>query len=775
MQAKSSETSTIDDAQHDPRHGPQRIEPGRSQNHRILPTTLMALAITACGPSTNDMATTNKHLTELQSKPFSTSTVNTPLADKRPVEIEQHGVTRIDNYDWLRDDNWQEVLRDPEQLDDDIRVHLDAENAFYDAATDDLESLRERLFEEMRGRIKEDDSSVPTPDGDYAYAVRFREGGEYPVFVRTPRGGGDETILYDGDLEGKDEEFFRIASVAHSPDHRLIAYGVDRLGSEYYDLRVRIAATGEEYPETIPSTDGDPVWAADSKSFYYVERDDNQRPKRVKRHLVGTDPAEDLLVYEEADDSYFLNVHKSQSGEYIFINSYKGTSSEYRYLRADAGSGAAATLIAPRDEDQLYDVEHHGDYFYIKTNADDAVDFKIVRAPVNEPGRENWEDWLPYREGTYVSSFVPFEDYLVRLERENALPRIVVSDYGQDTVYEIEFDEAAYSLSLSPGYEFDTRNLRFEYESPSTPEQVFDFDLATRERVLRKTQEIPSGHNPELYAVERFFITADDGAEVPVTVLRLESTPVDGTAPLLLYGYGSYGVTIQASFSTSVLSLVDRGVIYATAHIRGGSAMGRQWYLDGKLDKKRNSFSDFASAAEELQERGYGRKGETVIYGGSAGGLLVGATLNLRPDLFGGAVAAVPFVDVLNTMSDAELPLTPPEWVEWGNPISDPEAYENIVVYSPYDNIRKDIEYPPLLATGGLTDYRVTYWEPAKWIARMREEARGGPFFLKMNMGAGHAGSAARFERLRERTHDYAFALKLFGLTEREPVSHETG
>ena len=347
-----------------------------------------------------------------------------------------------------------------------------------------------------------------------------------------------------------------------------------------------------------------------------------------------------------------------------------------------------------------------------------------------------------------------------------------MSDYAQEDVYEIDFDEAAFHLDLSPGYEFDTSNLRFTYESPSTPEQTFDFDMATRKRTLRKTQEVPSGHNPGLYAVERVFITAEDGAEVPVTVLRLKSTPVDGTAPLLLYGYGSYGATMPAWFSTSILSLVDRGVVYAVAHIRGGSAKGRQWYLDGKLDKKKNSFSDFAAAAEALQKRGYGRKGETVIYGGSAGGLLVGATLNLRPDLFGGAVAAVPFVDVMNTISDPDLPLTPPEWVEWGDPINDPEAYETIAEYSPYENIRDDIDYPPVLATGGLTDYRVTYWEPAKWTARLREEARGGPFLLKMNMDAGHAGSAARFEHMKERTHDYAFALKIFGLTERAPVSH---
>jgi oligopeptidase B len=742
----------------------------RRQLH--ITVIMVALSVAACGPESDEPASSGADMPKPLNEPFAGLAATPPVAEKRPVEIEQHGVKRVDNYAWLRDRDWQEVLRDPSTLDADIRAHLETENSYYDDATDDLETLRQQLSAEMRGRVKEDDSTVPAVDGEFAYAIRFREGGEYPVYVRTPRDGGPETILYDGDLEGAGEEFFRIAEVSHSPNHELIAYGVDRLGSEYYDIRIRSIGSGDEYAETIPSTDGSVVWAADSTSFYYVERDDNQRPKRVKHHRVGTNPGDDRLVYEEPDDSYFLDIGRSQSAEYIFIISSKGTSSEYRYLRADAAAGTQPVLVAPRLEDELYHVDHAGEYFYIHTNAGGAVDFRIARTPVSRPGRENWQDWLPHRAGTYINDMVAFKDRLVRLERENALPRIVISDYAQKDVYTIDFDEAAYHLTLSPGYEFDTNTLRFSYESPSTPEQTLDFDMRTRERVLRKTQEVPSGHNPDLYLVERLFVTADDGAEVPVTVLRLRATTLDGTAPLFLYGYGSYGTTMPAWFNSSVLSLVDRGVIYAIAHIRGGAAKGRQWYLDGKLEKKKNSFSDFASAAEELQERGYGRKGETVIYGGSAGGLLVGATLNLRPDLFGGAIAAVPFVDVVNTISDAELPLTPPEWVEWGNPITDPQAFATIAEYSPYDNIRSDVDYPPVLATGGLTDYRVTYWEPAKWIARLRDEAKGGPFLLKMNMDAGHAGSAARFERMKERTHDYAFALKLFGLTERAPVSH---
>ena len=736
------------------------------------------IVLSACGPSaienqTSATGSTNEgSMTEEQSMFLLVADADTPVAEKRPAEIQQHGQTRVDDYSWLRDDNWQDVLRDPDVLRADVRAHLDAENSYYEQATADLQSLRETLYDEMRGRIKEDDSSVPTPDGPFAYAVRFRQGGEYPVFIRTPRNGGEETVLYDGDLEGAGEDFFDVAAVEHSPSHELIAYAVDRTGSEYFDIRIRNIATAQELEETITSTDGDPVWAADSQSFFYTERDDNQRPKRIKRHVLGTDSAEDILVYEEPDDSFFLSVEKSQSGAYIFIMSGNGTTSEARFLPADAPVDAEPVVIAPRADDELYYPEHHGEYFYIRTNADGAVDFKIVRAPVDSPGRENWEDWLAHRPGTYLLSFVPFAERMARLERENALPRLVISDYDEAESFEIDFTEQAYALGLDDGYEFETDALRFTYESPSTPEQTYDFDMRTRERTLRKTQEIPSGHDADLYVVERFSVAADDGAEIPVTVLRLRTTPVDGTAPLLLYGYGSYGITIPASFETNRLSLVDRGVVYAIAHIRGGAAKGRQWYLDGKLDNKTNTFTDFTRVAEELQARGYGRAGETVIYGGSAGGLLVGAAVNLRPELFGGVIGAVPFVDVLTTISDAELPLTPPEWVEWGDPIRDADAYTTIASYSPYDNIRNDIDYPPILATGGLADYRVTYWEPAKWVARLRDEAQGGPFFLKMNMEAGHGGSAARFERLRERSHDYAFALRIFGLTERPPIHH---
>lgn len=728
-------------------------------------------ALAACGQSPSVQQPSKKETAMSERDPFAEARTIEPLiVEKRPVETTQHGMTRVDNYAWLRDDNWQEVLRDPSTLDPDIRAVLDAENEYYAAVTGDLEDLRKKLFEEMRGRIKEDDSSVPAKDGAWLYWAKFREGGEYPVFVRKPLSGGGEQVIYDGDAERGDSKFFSIGSVEHSPDHKLAAIATDRLGSEYYAIAVRNLETGEMLPDVIDSADGGgAVWTAASDAFFYVERDDNQRPKRVKLHRLGDDPARDRLIYEETDETMFLGLDKSLSGDYVFIISASQITSEVRHVRADAPD-AAPVLIAPKEIGVEYYPDHHGDDFFIMTNADGAVDFKIVTAPVASPGRANWKDWLAHKPGSQMVTFTTYKDYIVRLERENALPRIVISTYdGQERT--VSFGEAAYALNLKSGYEYDTTVFRFTYESPSTPEQTFDYDMASDKRTLLKTQEVPSGHDASLYVVERIEAAGEDGAKIPVTILRLKTTPKDGSAPLLLYSYGSYGIATAANFSTNILPLVDRGAVYAIAHIRGGADKGRQWYLDGKLAKKMNTFTDFNAAAEALIRGGYTSAGRIVSYGGSAGGLLVAAAVNLRPDLYGGVIAAVPFIDVINTMSDAGLPLTPPEWEEWGNPIESAEQYRWIAEYSPYENIQHT-DYPPVMATGGLTDYRVTYWEPAKWVARLRDDAAGGPFVLRMNMGAGHGGSAARFERLDERAHLYAFALKAWGIEDAKPVKH---
>jgi oligopeptidase B len=692
-----------------------------------------------------------------------------PVAEQRPVTIEQVGFTRVDEYQWIKDDNWQQVMREPDVLDTEVRALLDAENAYLDQVMEPTSALQEQIFQEMRGRIKEDDTSVPDRHGSYEYFTRFREGGQYPIFARRPinpdtgEAVGDEEVMVDGDAEAADFEYLDFGSVTHSPDHRYLAYSVDIRGSEYYEIRIKDLQTGGVIATLTDESTGDFVWANDSETLYWVWRDENSRSKRVYRQSRNSSVSE--LIYEEEDDGFFVSVGLSDGDGYIEINAGGHTSNELRLIDANDPAGEAR-LVAAREDDVEYYLTEASDRFYIRTNADGAVDFKIVSAPLDNPGRDNWEDFVPHRPGTLVTSVMGYQDWLVRMEREDALPRIVIREYATGEEHEIAFDEEAYSLGMSGGYEYAVDRLRFSYESPSTPEETFDYDMRTRDRELRKRQEVPSGHNPEDYIVRRIMAEGHDGAQIPVTILHHRDTPIDGSAPLMLYGYGSYGITIPASFRVTPLSLVDRGMVYAVAHIRGSMARGYQWYLDGKLEKKINTFRDFVSAGEALAAQGYTSRGNIVAYGGSAGGLLVGAAINLQPDLFAGAIAAVPFVDVINTMSDAELPLTPPEWPEWGNPIESAEDYETMFAYSPYDQIA-EMEYPHVLATGGLTDPRVTYWEPTKWVARLRDRRTDdGLTLLKMNMGAGHGGASGRWDSLREVALNWAFALMVTGLAE---------
>ncbi len=694
-----------------------------------------------------------------------------PRAEQRPVEIEQLGFTRVDEYQWIKDDNWQQVMREPEVLQIDIRELLDAENAYLDAVMEPTADLQERIFQEIRGRIKEDDSSVPQRDGDYAYFSRYREGGQYPIFSRRPidpetgEPTGEEEALIDGDAEAGDFEYLDFGNIEHSPDHRFVAYAMDTRGSEYYEIRVKDIATGAVVATLTDESTGDFVWANDSQTLFWVWRDDNGRSRRVYRQVSGD--AESELVYEEPDAGFFVSVGSTDGHNFITINAGGHTSNEIRLIDANDPT-AEAMLVAEREENVEYYITEAPDRFYFRTNADGAVDFKIVSAPLDNPGRENWQDVVAHRPGVLVNAMLGFRDWQVRMERENALPRIVIREYATGEEHEIAFDEEAYSLGVSSGYEFAVDRLRFSYESPSTPEETYDYDMRTRDRVLRKRQEVPSGHDPADYVVRRIMAPGHDGVEIPVTILHHRDTPIDGSAPLMLYGYGSYGITIPASFRVTPLSLVDRGMVYAIAHIRGSMARGYQWYLDGKLDKKINTFRDFVSAGEALASEGYTSRGNIVAYGGSAGGLLVGAAINMQPDLFAGAIGAVPFVDVINTMSDAELPLTPPEWPEWGNPIESADDYQTMLEYSPYDQIA-EMDYPHVLATGGLTDPRVTYWEPTKWVARLRDRRTDdGLTLLKMNMGAGHGGASGRFDSLRETALNWAFALMVVGLADDE-------
>jgi oligopeptidase B len=727
---------------------------------------LAALTATACSQESMMTTETAVETPGLISRAME---LTPPVAEQRPVTIEQVGFTRVDEYQWIKDENWQQVMREPDVLEPEIRALLDAENAYLDQVMEPTSALQEQIFQEMRGRIKEDDTSVPDRHGSYEYFTRFREGGQYPIFARRPinpdtgEAIGDEEVMVDGDAEAADFEYLDFGSVTHSPDHRYLAYSVDIRGSEYYEVRIKDLQTGGVIATLTDESTGDFVWANDSETLYWVWRDENSRSKRVYRQSRNSSVSE--LIYEEEDDGFFVSVGLTDGDGYIEINAGGHTSNELRLIDANDPTGEAV-LIAAREDDVEYYLTEASDRFYIRTNADGAVDFKIVSAPLDNPGRENWEDFVPHRPGTLVTSVMGFQDWLVRMEREDALPRIVIREYATGEEHEIAFDEEAYSLGMSGGYEYAVDRLRFSYESPSTPEETFDYDMRTRDRELRKRQEVPSGHNPEDYVVRRIMAEGHDGAQIPVTILYHRDTPIDGSAPLMLYGYGSYGITIPASFRVTPLSLVDRGMVYAVAHIRGGMARGYQWYLDGKLEKKINTFRDFVSAGEALAAEGYTSRGNIVAYGGSAGGLLVGAAINLQPDLFAGAIAAVPFVDVINTMSDAELPLTPPEWPEWGNPIESAEDYETMFAYSPYDQLA-EMDYPHVLATGGLTDPRVTYWEPTKWVARLRDRRTDdGLTLLKMNMGAGHGGASGRWDSLREVALNWAFALMVTGQAE---------
>ena len=690
-----------------------------------------------------------------------------PAAEKKPVSDTRHGITRTDDYAWMRAENWQAMFKDPSLLDADLRRHLEAENAYMDAAMADTKALQEKLFQEMKGRIKEDDSSVPVKDGPFAYGTAFVTGGEQPRYFRIPRDGDhkDEairTLLLDGDREAEGKDYFRLAGLDHASDHSRGIWGYDDKGSEYFTLRVRDLSTGEDLPDVIENTGGGGAWAPDGKSFFYTLQDDNHRPSKVFHHIIGEPQSSDRLVYEETDHGFFMGVGGSLLDDFIYIDIHDHETSEYRILSTKELT-AEPLLVAEREEGVEYSLAEGGDVFYILTNDGGAKDFKIMEAPVTAPFKENWKEVVPHTPGLLILSHMAFARHLVWLQRRDGLPEIMIRDRKTGEEHAIAFAEEAYSLGLSGAAEYDTDVIRFSYSSMTTPSQLFDYDMATRERTLLKTQEVPSGHNPDDYVTRRVFAPAHDGEKVPVTLLYRKDTKLDGTAPCLLYGYGAYGITIPAGFNTNCLSLADRGFVYAIAHIRGGKDKGFSWYEDGKMEKKENTFKDFIAAADHLVKEGFTSYDKIIAEGGSAGGMLMGAVANMAPEKFAGIIAAVPFVDVLNTMLDDTLPLTPPEWPEWGNPIESEEEYRWIAAYSPYDNVGEK-SYPPILALSGLTDPRVTYWEPTKWVAKLREKApAAGPYLLKTNMAAGHGGKSGRFQRLEEIAFEYAFAVKVAG------------
>ena len=694
-----------------------------------------------------------------------------PRLDRSPVppRVEQrdnvqiaHGEQLTDPYAWLRAANWQEVLRDPAVLPADIRAVLDAENSYADAVLAPVSALRQSLQDEMRGRIKEDDADVPIADGPFEYYTRHRENGQHEIVCRCPRGGGAEEILLDGDLLAEGKPFLAIGDAQVSPDHRLLAWTVDERGSELYEIRVRDLATGQDLADLVPETDGHVVWQADSAGLYYVKVDDNHRACSVHRHELGTNAAADGLILDEPDPGWFVSIHGTRSKRFCAVLIHNHDSSEAHLIDL-AAPGQPPVAVAQRQPGIRYELDHRGDSLFILTNADGAEDFKIVETPVANPGRDSWRDVVSHRQGRMIIAIQALRGHLIRLEREEGLPRIVIRDVATGREHAIDFDQEAYSLSLRDLADPDSDQFRFAYSSMTTPDEIFDYDAASDTRTLRKQREIPSGYDAARFVTRRIFATAADGAHIPISLVHARTTALDGTAPLLLYAYGAYGHATPASFSSNRLSLIERGFVYAIAHVRGGTDKGWAWYENGRLGHKTNTFTDFVAAGRHLVAEKVTAAGRIVGQGGSAGGMLIGAVANLAPDLFGGLIADVPFVDVLNTMLDADLPLTPPEWLEWGNPITDPAVFAAMRSYSPYDTIKPQA-YPPILAIGGLTDPRVTYWEPAKWVARLRATMTGGgPILLKTNMKAGHGGASGRFDRLEEIALDYSFAIACVG------------
>ncbi len=681
-----------------------------------------------------------------------------PIAAKHPVTDTRHGVTRTDDYAWLRDADWQRVMQDPTALDAEIRAYLEAENEYTAAMMAPLAGGIETLFQEMKGRIKADDSSVPLPDGAFAYFRRYREGGEHPLICRQPRDGGAETLMLDGDAEAEGRAYFKLSGCEHSPDHKLLAYAADFNGSEIFAIKFRDLATGGDLADVIEGTHGNFAWAPDGSALYYTILDENHRPCAVRRHVVGTDAGDDQEVYREHDAGFFVGVSVTESRRFLVIDAHDNQTSEVRLLDTN-DAGADWRVVAPRQAGHEYDVTHWNGELLIRTNLGGAEDFKIVAAPIDAPGPENWRDVVAHEPGQLILGVQAFVGHWVRLERVAALPRLVVTDLaGKD--HAVQFDEEAYALGMGGSYEYATTTLRFTYSSMTTPERTFDYDMASRGRVLIKEQEVPSGHDPADYVTRCIQAPARDGETVPVSLLYRADTPLDGARPVLLYGYGAYGISIPAAFSVARLSLADRGFVFAIAHIRGGMEKGYRWYRDGRVEHKTNTFNDFIDAARALIAEGLTKPGLIAGHGGSAGGMLMGAVANMAPELFGAILADVPFVDVLNTMLDGSLPLTPPEWPEWGNPITDAAAYTRIAAYSPYDNVDAKA-YPHLFVTGGLTDPRVTYWEPAKWVAKLRAlKTDDNVLCLKINMDAGHGGAAGRYQRLYETAELYAFAIE---------------
>ena len=683
----------------------------------------------------------------------------TPKLRKETKVIKIHTHELTDDYAWIKQDNWQEVLQKPEVLNPEVLNYLKEENKFTDSQLEDQETLKETIFKELKGRIKDKDSSVPIKDGDFSYFTEYNEKSEYPCYKRTSFNHKTE-IIFDAQKRSVGEKFFNIASISHSHNHQYIAYNIDKNGSENYLLSVEDLKEEKIITQDIPNTTGDIIWDTNNQFIYYIGLDKNQRPNKIFQHKIGEDYKKDNLIFEEKDPAFFCSVSISQSKKYLFIRTADHQTSEY-YIRDLSKLNSSIKLFSKRVEKEEYEIDHQENHFYILTNYNECKNFKIMICEEKYFSKEYWKDFILYKKNILILDFLILKKWIVYLQRLDSLNQIVIRNLDNNEEHIIHFDEKAYELDLTDQYEFDTDWVRFSFSSPISPKSIFDYNCKSKEKKLKKTQEIPSGFDSTLYTCDRFFCKSHDEAEVPITVFYKKDLKLDGSNPLLLYGYGSYGITIPDSFSTNRFSLIDRGFIYAIAHIRGGREKGQEWYEDGKLLKKKNTFLDFIACAELLCKKKYTSAKKIIAQGGSAGGLLMGYVSNERPDLFLGIIAQVPFVDICNTMLDEDLPLTVTEIPEWGDLKHKEEAFEYIRSYSPYDNVKRQ-EYPHMLITGGVTDPRVTYWEMTKWTAKIRDyKTDNNLLLLKMNMDAGHSGASGRYDYLNEIALDYIFCLKI--------------
>ena len=674
-----------------------------------------------------------------------------PMAKIVPHVDTMFGEERLDNYYWLRERDNPEVMK-----------YLEAENAYTDAVMAHTKPLEDKLYNEIKSRIKETDLSVPVRDGDYYYYSRDEEGKQYKIHCRKKGSmDGKEEILLDVNQLAEGKEFMSIGTFEISPDQNLLAYSTDESGAERFDLRIKNLTTGELYSDVIPGMSGNAVWANDNKTMFYTMVDDTWRPYQIYRHVLGTDPSQDELIYQEDDEKYSMGIGRTKSDKYLVIHIGSKMTDEELYLDADDPMGEFQ-IIRPREPGIEYSISHHGDKFYIITN-ENAVNFKLVSAPTDNPGAANWKEYMPYNPDVKLDGLDMFQDYMVIYEREKGLQKIHVIDMKSHQGYDIDFPEPVYSVEGGDNPEFSSDMLRFTYMSMVTPPSVYDFNMRSKERELLKQREVLGGFDPNLYQSERVFATTRDGVKVPISMVYKKGMKKDGSNPVYLYGYGSYGISMDPWFSSSRISILDRGFIFAIPHIRGGGEMGRPWYEDGKFLKKKNTFYDFIDCAEYLVKEGYTSPSKLIASGGSAGGLLVGAVANMRPDLFKVVIGSVPFVDVMNTMLDESIPLTVVEYEEWGNP-NEEKYYRYMNSYSPYDNIKKQA-YPNMLIESSLNDTRVQYWEGAKWAAKLRVYNTGNNrILLKTNMGAGHGGASGRYDALKELAFEYAFIFDCLGI-----------